>query len=132
MALFLVVDDSAIIRKGVRNILVAEGYETIEAENGNEALKMVEDHTPDCIILDLIMSEMGGIEVLKALSKKKSKTPVIILTADIQDVVREECLELGAVAFLNKPPLNEEILGAINIAIGKKQEAINEHDSRTN
>jgi CheY-like chemotaxis protein len=132
MALFLVVDDSAIIRKGVRNILVAEGYETIEAENGNEALKMVENHTPDCIILDLIMSEMGGIEVLKALSKKKSKTPVIILTADIQDVVREECLELGAVAFLNKPPLNEEILGAINIAIGKKQEAINEHDSRTN
>ena len=132
MALFLVVDDSAIIRKGVRNILVAEGYETIEAENGNEALKMVEDHTPDCIILDLIMSEMGGIEVLKALSKKKSKTPVIILTADIQDVVREECLELGAVAFLNKPPLNEEILGAINIAMGKKQEAINEHDSRTN
>lgn len=132
MALFLVVDDSAIIRKGVRNILVAEGYETIEAENGNEALKMAEDHTPDCIILDLIMSEMGGIEVLKALSKKKSKIPVIILTADIQDVVREECLELGAVAFLNKPPLNEEILGAINIAIGKKQEAINEHDSRTN
>lgn len=73
MALFLVVDDSAIIRKGVRNILVAEGYETIEAENGNEALKMVEDHTPDCIILDLIMSEMGGIEVLKALSKKKNE-----------------------------------------------------------
>ena len=120
MALFLVVDDSVIIRKGVRNILVAEGYETIEAENGNEALKMLTDHTPDCIILDLIMSEMGGIEVLKALSKKKSKIPVIILTADIQDVVRKECLELGAVAFLNKPPLNEEILGAINIAIGKK------------
>jgi len=132
MALFLIVDDSVIIRKGVRNILVAEGYETIEAENGNEALKMLTDHTPDCIILDLIMSEMGGIEVLKALNKKKSKIPVIILTADIQDVVREECLELGAVAFLNKPPLNKEILGAINIAIGKKQEAVNEHDTRTN
>jgi CheY-like chemotaxis protein len=132
MALFLVVDDSAIIRKGVRKILGAKGYETIEAKNGNEALKMVEDHAPDCIILDLIMPEMGGIEVLKVLSKNKSKIPVIILTADIQDVVREECLELGAVAFLNKPILNEEMIGAINIAIGKKQEAINEHDTRTN
>lgn len=132
MALFLVVDDSAIIRKGVRKILGAKGYETIEAKNGNEALEMVEDHTPDCIILDLIMPEMAGIDVLKVLSKKKSKIPVIILTADIQDVVREECLELGAVAFLNKPPSNEEILDAINIAIGKKQEAINEHDTRTN
>lgn len=132
MALFLVVDDSAIIRKGVRKILGAKGYETTEAKNGNEALKMVEDHAPDCIILDLIMPEMGGIEVLKVLSKNKSKIPVIILTADIQDVVREECLELGAVAFLNKPILNEEMIGAINIAIGKKQEAINEHDTRTN
>ena len=117
MALILVVDDSLTTRRFVCKLLKAEGHKTMEAVDGRDALVMAAKHSPDCIVLDLIMPGFGGLDVLKALRDHSSKIPVVVLTADIQDVVREECLELGAAAFINKPMMKREMHDAIRKAL---------------
>ncbi len=118
MAVILVIEDAALSRRMLRKILEAEGYTVLEASNGLEGLEMVHLHQPDCIFLDLLMPEMTGQQVLKALQKEKSKIPAIVLTADIQQSTRQECLNLGALAVINKIANRDELLGWIDKAIG--------------
>ncbi len=120
MASILVVDDSLTTRAAVCKVLKAEGHEPIEAADGKVALDMAATQKLDCIVLDLIMPDLGGVEVLKALREQGSKVPVVVLTADIQDMAREECLELGASAFINKPLIQSELGGAVKTALGAK------------
>ena len=109
MASILIIDDSSFMRRGIRRIVIAEGHQITEADNGREGLNALVTHTPDCILMDLIMPEMGGLEVLKTLQEQGSNIPVIMLTADIQKSSRQKCLNLGAAAFLTKP-INEDEL----------------------
>jgi CheY-like chemotaxis protein len=113
MATILVIDDSRFQRKRITEVLKAEGHETLEASDGKEGLELAEQNQPHCIVCDMVMHDVGGIEVLETLRGKKSLIPVIILTADIQDPVREQCLNLGARAFLNKPLKKEELIDAL-------------------
>ncbi len=108
MALILIIDDSPSTRKAIRKVVKDAGYDSIEAADGKEGL-IATAQKPDCILLDLIMPEVDGIEVLKALRNQNSEIPVIVLSADIQEIVREECLELGAKAFINKPMLRHDL-----------------------
>ncbi len=114
MAQILVVDDSWLTRRGLKNMLEGEGHGVLEASNGQEALSVVETASPEFIVLDLLMPEMDGFEVLGELKKRGSKIPAIVVTADIQDTAREKCLSLGAAGFLNKPPEKEALLKLIN------------------
>lgn len=113
MATILVIDDSKFQRKRIVEVLKAEGHEILEAPDGKEGLELAEQYQPHCIVCDMVMPNVGGIEVLITLRAQKSPIPVIILTADIQDPVREHCLSLGAKAFLNKPFKKEELIGAL-------------------
>ncbi len=122
MARILVVDDSAYQRNKVRRATNTTEYELCEASNGRDGLDMVTTYAPDCILLDLIMPEMDGIEVLQILRDRGEDVPVIVLTADIQESTRQQCLELGAVTFINKPLKENEILDAINQTIGNPQD----------
>ncbi len=122
MARILVVDDSAYQRNKVRRATNTTEYELCEASNGRDGLDMVTTYAPDCILLDLIMPEMDGIEVLQILRDRGENVPVIVLTADIQESTRQQCLELGAVTFINKPLKENEILDAINQTIGNPQD----------
>ena len=132
MALILIVDDSSTMRKAIAKVVKAEGYNTLEAADGREGLEIAATHAPDCILLDLIMPEVDGLEVLKALRERGSKIPVVVLTADIQEIVRKECLELGATAFINKPLIGNKLLDTIQKALGFKEEVSNEPDTRPN
>lgn len=105
----LIVDDSKFQRGQLSKTLIASGYEVSEAGNGVEALQKIKAENFNLIVTDLLMPEMSGIELLKELSTNNNKTPIIVLTADIQEPVKQECLDLGAKAFLNKP-FNSEIL----------------------
>lgn len=118
MTRILIIDDSVYQRNKVRRATEAAGYELLEATNGQEGLEIVATHTPDCILLDLIMPEMDGVEVLQALHNQWEHIPVVVLTADIQESTRQQCLKLGAVAFINKPLQEAEMLQAIKQAIG--------------
>ena len=131
MALVLIIDDSMTTR-GLRRLVKGEGHETLEAADGQKGLELADAHGPDCIVLDLIMPVMGGLEVLEALRDKGSKIPVIVLSADIQEIVREDCLKLGANAFINKPHIRNELLGTINNVLGLKKEDSHEPHTRAN
>ncbi len=118
MAKVLVVDDSKFQRKKIVKILQSLGLEVVQASDGAEGLEMVQIEAPDFICLDLLMPEMDGVETLEKLRDLGVSTPVIVLTADVQDLVREQCQELGARAFLNKPPDAEELQTVIREILG--------------
>jgi CheY-like chemotaxis protein len=122
MALILIVDDAIFTRRVICKNLQKQGYETLEASHGKQALELLDSHTPDCILLDLLMPEMDGWQVLQALQDKNIKIPVIVLTADIQETSRQHCFELGALAVLNKPPKSEEMIEALQKALNLTEE----------
>ena len=122
MALVLITDDAAFARRMIRKAVQADGHEVIEAANGKECLEMVAANSPDCIISDLLMPELDGFGVLQALKNQESQIPVIILSADIQENVRQRCLDLGAFMMLKKPPKAPEIIEALRKALSLKQE----------
>lgn len=109
----LIVDDSRTTRSFVRSVLESQGYQVTEAENGLLAVEAILEKRPDILMIDMLMPEMDGIEVLEKLNELKINIPTIVLTADIQEQVREECFELGAQAFLNKPSTETDILEAV-------------------
>jgi two-component system, chemotaxis family, chemotaxis protein CheY len=117
MARVLLVDDSMYQRIKMRKLLVGAGYGVIEAGDGEEGLSMAASSEPDCVLLDLLMPKVSGMEVLRGLHEKHLILPVIIHTSDIQEETRQECLALGAVAFLNKPARDENVLMIIAQAV---------------
>ncbi len=101
--LILVVDDSNAARMQICSIIEDAGYKTIQANNGKVAMNAIQDLKPVLVFLDLLMPEMDGIDVLKQMVELNIKIPTIILTAEIEEEVKEECFHLGAADFLNKP-----------------------------
>jgi CheY-like chemotaxis protein len=95
-------------------MLKEAGHETVEAANGREGLELACALRPDCILSDLLMPEMDGIGLLTALNERNLRLPVIVLTADIQETKRRQCLALGAAAFIAKPPQKTELLGLLS------------------
>ena len=118
MALILLAEDAWLTRKMVRKLLEANGHKILEATNGCECLEMVTVHAPDCIILDLLMPEMDGFQVLTALRQQRPKIPAIVMTADIQDTSRQRCFDLDAFAVINKPLESDVLLDALQKALG--------------
>lgn len=103
--LLLVVDDDERNREILERRLKREGYATLSAESGRKALQMAAEHNIDLILLDIVMPEMDGLQVLETLKKNAhlQSIPVIMISAldEIQSVVR--CIEMGAEDFLPKP-----------------------------
>jgi DNA-binding response OmpR family regulator len=98
----LVVDDIEDIRSLLQEALQANGYHTLEAADGREALSMIEAESPDLVILDIAMPVMNGFQVLRQL-RKNSDIPVIMLSARTDTVDKVESLELGADDYITKP-----------------------------
>lgn len=120
MARILIVDDSWLIRKVVGGVLKKEGHEVIEGENGRQCLDLAEMAKPDLVVLDLLMPELGGLEVIEAFREKGLDLPVIVLTADIQESTHDLCRDLGVTHILQKPPRGPDIVEAVQSAIGLK------------
>jgi two-component system chemotaxis response regulator CheY len=107
----LVADDSAFMRKVLINILNEAGYSNVtEAGDGKEALEKFNAESPDLVLLDIIMPEMDGIEVVKQIGKK---TKVLIISAVGQEGVIEEAKKYGAVGFIVKPFDNDKVVEEI-------------------
>ncbi|MDF1579976.1 MAG: response regulator [Desulfuromonadales bacterium] len=113
MMKILVVDDSLFSRLHTCKPLREAGYDLVEAADGIEGLAAVDEHRPDFIITDLLMPNLDGIDFLAALKERCNTTPTLVLTADIQDSKRQQCLELGARGFLYKPVMKEKLLEEI-------------------
>lgn len=103
MQTILIVDDSSFQRKFLRKALTDGGFSTVEAGNGKEALEIAATRQLEAILTDLIMPDMRGLALLETLKERGSEVPIVVLTADIQEPVEAECLELGAARVLHKP-----------------------------
>jgi CheY-like chemotaxis protein len=123
MTTILIVDDSWLTRRFVSTVLEAEGYELLEADNGEDALATMEKKEINCLLLDLLMPGIDGYSVMGELKKKKSDVPVIVLTADIQKTTHAKCRELGAFKILVKPSEKEDIRQAVADALRRGKDA---------
>jgi len=117
MALVLIADDAAFARRMVRKALQANDHVVLEAANGLECLDMLANHSPECIFLDLLMPELDGFGVLQKMREQSIEIPVVVLSADIQESAREQCMALGAFAMLKKPPKAPQIQEALQKAL---------------
>ena len=117
MAKILLVDDSSFKRKNTSKLLRELGHEVISAENGQVGMSVARAEQPDLIITDLLMPVMDGISYLRNLQNDGIRIPTIVTSADIQESTRQECLKLGARAFLSKPLKPADIERAINQAL---------------
>jgi FixJ family two-component response regulator len=115
-----VVDDDQSVREALENLISSVGYEVDLFESAKGFLDSAEINNTACLVLDLRMPEMSGLELQQTLRDDGRNIPIIIVTAHGEDTARSEALAAGAVAFLNKPFQEEVLLGAINSAIGKK------------
>jgi CheY-like chemotaxis protein len=116
-----VVDDNPDIITIVKTILEGKGYQVLSASSGQELLNLLVDRKPDLIILDIMMPEMDGLEVLgrlKAVTETAS-IPVILLTAKVQ---YEDVLggyKLGADYYITKPFTSTQLVNGINLLLGE-------------
>ena len=113
----LIVDDSALTRRTLRQILEAAGCDVVEAEDGLIALERYFLDKPDVVMLDLVMRGMYGLDVLHKLRELDADARIVVVSADIQSSSRELAEEAGAKAFVNKPFDKAEILGALSTAL---------------
>ena len=109
----LVVDDDPNINYLVSSALRLEGYRTLTADNGREALKAVDDGHPDLVVLDVMMPELDGFDVLKRLRQDGFDQPVIFLTARDGGDDRVRGLQAGGDDYVVKPVLIEELVARV-------------------
>lgn len=110
----LVVEDSISSRQYLCKKLQDAGFDTFEAVNGRDAYEKLKKEDFDFLILDLLMPEMTGTELLEKMKEEKINTPVMVVSADIQQQVKDECFALGAVDFINKPINIDELINKLN------------------
>jgi len=103
MQKILVIEDDASIRELVVWNLSEEGYDCVCAGDGREGLDIARSERPDLIILDLMLPRLAGLEVIKSLRMEDIKTPVIMLTAKIEETDKVIGLEFGADDYITKP-----------------------------
>ena len=112
----LIVDDEPIVRDVLSRYLVRDGFDVAEAADGAEALRMVEQSSPDVIVLDLMLPRVSGLEVLRSV-RSGGETPVIILSAKVSEQERIEGLDLGADDYVVKPYSPREVVARVNAVL---------------
>ena len=115
----LIVDDSALSRRTLRRILESAGYEVVEADDGMTALEVYFLEKPTLVLLDLVMKGMYGLDVLVKLREMDPKALVVVASADIQSSTRTMVDEAGALGFINKPFVSEQVIASVEAALAE-------------
>ena len=113
----LIVDDSALARRTLRQALEEQGHQVEEASDGAEALERFYINKPELVILDMVMKGMYGLEVLTKMLQMNSDARVIVATADIQTTTAEQVRAAGAKAILNKPVNRQQLAVTIKLVL---------------
>lgn len=121
----LVVDDEPQITRVLRTSLEAQGYDVRVANDGETALEIVKDFTPDLVVTDLAMPRMNGIELCRQL-RKISQVPIIVLSVRGDEHSKVEALDSGADDFVTKPFASGELLARIRAALRRSPPIGNE------
>ena len=113
MARILVVDDAEFLRVRISKMLVGNGHEVTEAENGARAVATYQSDRPDAVLMDITMPEMDGLAALKAIRAEDPAARVVMLTALGQESVVLEAIKAGARDFIVKPFDAERVLASL-------------------
>jgi len=105
----LTIDDARFQRGQMVRMLTELGHTVKEAVNGQEGFMAMLQDMPDAVICDLLMPVLDGFALLALVQKHQIDIPVVIVSADVQESSRQECMRLGARAFLNKPCKREDL-----------------------
>ena len=118
MARILIVDDAEFLRVRISKMLIGNGHQVIEANNGLVALNTYKTEHPDVVLMDITMPEMDGLQALKEIRAIDPKAKVVMLTALGQESVVLEAIKSGARDFVVKPFEPDRVLNAIRKALG--------------
>ncbi|SEA02612.1 response regulator transcription factor RqpR [Paraburkholderia sartisoli] len=119
----LLVEDHAVVRQGVRQLLLDRevASDVAEAETGGEALAAVSKHAFDIVLLDISLSDMNGVEVLKRVKRKVPRVPVMMFSMYREDQYAVRALKAGASGYLSKTVDAAQMIAAIQqVAAGRK------------
>jgi len=119
----MVVDDEQLILKLLSRTLEPEGYDVVVAENGEAALKLLDKHEPDLVILDIMMPGLDGFQVL-GLIRQRSNIPVIMLTARHEVTAVRDALTVGADDYVRKPFHTRELLARIRAKLRRASQEV--------
>ena len=126
----LVVDDEPSIVTLVEFNLKKSGFDVRTANDGRKAIDVVHEWNPDFIVLDLMLPELGGMEVCKILRQEKNSTPILMLTAKDEEFDKVLGLELGADDYMTKPFSPRELIARIK-AVLRRSESISTSEKET-
>lgn len=120
----LVIEDHAVMRRNVVTILTMEGYPAISAPNGREGLALARSEMPDLILCDVLMPEMDGYELLRALREDPATAaiPFVFLTAKGDRTDQRAGMNLGADDYLTKPASRDELVATLDARFARKSQ----------
>lgn len=121
--LILIVDDDAKHQKLLTDVLQADGYATLTAENGERAIEMARSAKPGLILMDIQMPVLDGLSAVKVLKADHDTRliPVIVITASVMRGDRDRLLEAGFDGYLGKPISIKELRAEVNRHLGAKE-----------
>src|SRR5215468_10522826 len=124
----LVIDDELDIREGLELLLTSEGYTVELAQNGTEGLHKLESRSYDMVLLDLMMPDRSGMDVLQEIRQRDRETPIFMITAYGSVEAAVKALKLGANDYFSKPWDNEKLIIEIDRMIARRRlESENTH-----
>ena len=127
-ATILVVDDSVTVRKVTSRFLERQGFNVVLAKDGIDALEILQETTPDLMLLDIEMPRMDGFEVATQVrhNKRLQQLPIIMITSRTGEKHRERALEIGVNDYMGKPFQENQLLSKIETLLGKEASLVNE------
>jgi FixJ family two-component response regulator len=120
--LVAIVDDDESIRFGLSSLARSVGYAVTLSATAEAFLSELQTTVPDCVIADIQMPGIGGLELQRILKQTHPSLPIVIMTAFPEDSIREKVISAGAVCFLSKPFDGETILNCLADAIDRRSQ----------
>ncbi len=119
MALVLIADDSPTDQHILSRALQQQGFETVMAEDGEEAIRLAEQRAPDVILMDIVMPGMNGYQATRRLAQNPATAaiPIVIVSTKKQEADRVWGLRQGAVSYLTKPVSDDDLVAAVRSAL---------------
>jgi two-component system KDP operon response regulator KdpE len=119
----LVVDDETQITRVLRAALSAQRYDVRTANDPQEALRIFEEWAPDLVVTDLMMPDISGVDLCRAI-RKKSRTPILVLSVRDQERAKVEALDAGADDYVTKPFSIQELLARVRAHLRRAPERV--------
>ncbi|MHC4494257.1 MAG: response regulator transcription factor, partial [Planctomycetota bacterium] len=121
MSRIIVIEDDRAILRGLKDNLECESYEVLTATDGEQGYRLIHEHNPDLIVLDLMIPKIDGYELCRRVRSEGVTTPILMLTARSEEANRVHGLDIGADDYVTKPFSVPELLARIRAILRRVQ-----------